>query len=91
LKLLFWYDAATGASVSKTEKLLEKVLNGAADHNFPFEDLCYLLTKLGATTRQGKGSHVLFNLNGAIINLQSQGGKAKAYQVAQIREILKTK
>ena len=77
--------------MSKTEKLLQRVLGGAADHNFAFDDLCYLLTRLGATTRQGKGSHVLFNLDGAIINLQNQGGQAKAYQVAQIREILKTK
>ena len=41
--------------------------------------------------RQGKGSLVLFNLDGLIINLQNQDGQAKAYQVVQIREILKTK
>lgn len=77
--------------MSKTEKLLKRVLSGTADHNIAFSDLCTLLTKLGAQMRQGKGSHVLFKLDGAIINLQSQDGKAKAYQVAQIRDILKAK
>jgi hypothetical protein len=74
--------------VSKIDKLLGKVLGGAADHNFAFDDLCYVLTKLGAVARQGRGSHILFNLDGEIINLQNQDGQAKAYQVAQVREIL---
>ena len=77
--------------MSKADKLLEKVLSGNADHNLTFADACHLLTRLGAKTRQGKGSHVLFILDGVMINLQNQGGQAKAYQVAQIRELLKTK
>jgi hypothetical protein len=79
------------ARMSKTDKLLDKILSGTADHNVSFADLCYLLTKLGATTRHGKGSHMLFYLEETIINLQNQGGQAKAYQVAQIRGILKSK
>lgn len=74
--------------MSRHDKLLAKVLSGTADHNFAFDDLCYLLEKLGAVMRRGKGSHTLFLLGGIMINLQRQGGKAKAYQVAQVRALL---
>lgn len=76
--------------MSKTDKLLAKVLGGRADHAISFSDLCYLLSRLGAERRHGRGSHVLFFLRGVLINLQNDGGHAKAYQVAQVREILKT-
>ena len=79
------------SGVSKTDKLLAKVLSGSADANLSFDDVCYLLQKLGAEVRPGKGSHVLFFLDGALINLQNAGGQAKAYQVAQIRDHLKSK
>ena len=37
----------------------------------------------------GKGRHVIYYMNGVdeIINLQPKGGKAKAYQVKQVREL----
>jgi len=38
----------------------------------------------------GKGSHIIFFKEGVpeIINLQSKGGKAKAYQVKQVRDLI---
>jgi hypothetical protein len=76
--------------MSKTDKLLAKVLSGECDASMSFDDVCYLLQKLGFTARQSKGSHVLFQRGAAFLNLQSERGKAKAYQVRQIRELLKT-
>lgn len=77
--------------MSKTDKILEKVMSGTADANIAFADLTYLLQKLGAEVRQGKGSHILFTIDSTLLSLQSAKGKAKPYQVAQVREHLKTK
>lgn len=49
-----------------------------------------LLTKLGYTMRKTKGSHIIFQRGSNFLNLQpSAGGKAKAYQVRQVRQELK--
>jgi hypothetical protein len=50
---------------------------------------CQLLVRLGFEERV-KGGHHIFARNDVdeIINLQSKSGKAKAYQVKQIRNIL---
>jgi len=62
---------------------------GRNDANFPFDDLCTLLTKLGYTARKTKGSHIIFQRGPSFLNLQpSTGGKAKRYQVRQVREEL---
>lgn len=64
--------------MSKTEKVFEKLMAGQNDANFPFEDLCTLLTKLGYTARKTKGSHIIFQHGPSFLNLQpSTGGKAK--------------
>ncbi len=75
--------------MSKFDKLLLKLLSGNADRNFHFEDLLILLERAGFKFRI-KGSHHIFYKEGIveIINLQSQNGKAKPYQVKQVREIL---
>ena len=76
--------------MSKTEKLFEKLMSKQNDANFPFDDLCTLLTKLGYTARTTKGSHIIFQRGPSFLNLQpSTGRKAKAYQVRQVREELK--
>jgi predicted RNA binding protein YcfA (HicA-like mRNA interferase family) len=76
--------------MSRAEKLFDKVMGGRNDANFPFDDLCTLLTKLGYTTRKSKGSHIIFQRGSSFLNLQSvAGGKAKAYQVRQVRQELK--
>lgn len=75
--------------MSKFEKLLQKVLSGTSDLNIGFDELCNLLSALGFAERI-KGSHHIFTKDGVeeIINLQPVGGKAKAYQVKQVRTII---
>jgi hypothetical protein len=76
--------------MSRAEKLFEKLIVARSDANFSFDDLCALLTKLGYTMRKTKGSHLIFQRGSSFLNLQpSAGGKAKAYQVRQVREELK--
>jgi hypothetical protein len=51
--------------------------------------LCQLLIRLGFDERI-RGSHHIFTKEGIeeILNLQPKQGKAKAYQVKQVREML---
>ena len=78
--------------MSKAEKLFERLMSGASDANFSFDDLCTLLTKLGYMARPTKGSHILFQRDDSFLNLQpAAGGKAKAYQVRQVRSELKSR
>jgi hypothetical protein len=75
--------------MSKTEKLYDKLIAGRNDANFSFDELCTLLTKLGYTMRKTKGSHIIFQRGSSFLNLQaSAGGKAKSYQVRQVRQEL---
>lgn len=75
--------------MSKFEKIINKILSGSADRNIDFGDLCKLLTTLGFNERI-KGIHHIYYKDGMaeIINLQTADGKAKAYQVKQVRELL---
>jgi hypothetical protein len=76
--------------MSRAEKLFEKLTAARSDANFSFDDLCTLLTKLGYKIRKTKGSHIIFQRGSSFLNLQpSAGGKAKAYQVRQVRQELK--
>jgi predicted RNA binding protein YcfA (HicA-like mRNA interferase family) len=76
--------------MSKAEKLAAKILSGRSDRNFLFADLCYILERAGFASRSGKGSHQIYYKNGVveIINIQPRNGKAKPYQVKQVRELL---
>jgi predicted RNase H-like HicB family nuclease len=56
--------------MSKAEKLFEKLMSAQSDANFPFDDLCTLLTKLGQTGRKTKGSHIIFQRGPSFLNLQ---------------------
>jgi hypothetical protein len=59
--------------------------------NFDIDDLINILHRLGFEERKTGGSHKIFSLKGieGIINLQkTKDGKAKAYQVKQVREFL---
>lgn len=76
--------------MSKFEKLILKLLSGAADHNFSFEELRSILLHLGFTEKMGAGSHRIFykeNIS-EIVNIQPLGSKAKSYQVKQVRTIV---
>jgi hypothetical protein len=73
------------------EKLREKLMGGKSDKNFTLKELFTFVQQIGFKLRQGGGSHSLFHKEGVteIINLQpSRDGKAKPYQVRQIRVIV---
>ena|GEM_PF-324169 len=82
----FWFIFT---NMGTYEKLILKILTGRSDRDFRFSELCKLLDKLGFELRI-KGSHHIFFHNDVeeIVNIQSKGGFAKAYQVKQIREII---
>lgn len=64
-------------------------MGGRHDADFSFNQLCSLLTEVGYTMRKAKGNHVIFHRDATFLNLQSApGGKAKAYQVRQVRQEL---
>jgi hypothetical protein len=77
--------------MSKKEKLLLKLLAGFSDANFNIDDLVKILDWFGFEERSNSGSHRIFSKAGfiGIINLQkTTDGKAKSYQVKQVREFL---
>ncbi|SHJ24390.1 hypothetical protein SAMN02745146_2593 [Hymenobacter daecheongensis DSM 21074] len=76
--------------MSKLEKFVAALLSTQTDKNIDFAALCGLLLKLGFSQRV-KGSHHIFARTGVeeIINLQSNSeGRAKPYQVKQVRDLL---
>ena len=75
--------------MSKFEKILIKVLRGTSDTNIGFDELVSLLSRLGFQSRI-KGSHHIFYRENIveIINIQEMAGKAKPYQVKQVRAII---
>ena len=75
--------------MSKSNKILQKILSGLSDNNIGFTDLINLLTKFGFSMRIN-GSHHIFSREDVeeIINLQPKNGEAKPYQVKQVRELI---
>lgn len=75
--------------MSKVDKILFKIINGLSDKNIEFNEFVNLLLKLGFELRI-KGSHHIFTKEeiDEIINIQSKDGKAKPYQVKQVRELV---
>lgn len=75
--------------MAKSDDLLARILRGTSDANIPFDDLCHLLRRLGFEVRV-RGSHHLFRKPGVEekINLQRDDGKAKVYQVRQVRAVI---
>lgn len=75
--------------MSRYDKLLEQILRGASDANIAFDDLRQLLRHLGFEERV-RGSHHIFRRPNVAekINLQRDDGKAKVYQVRQVRNLL---
>jgi hypothetical protein len=80
------------ASVRQWDKILQRVLSGQADQYVRFADLLGLLVRLGFDERIRGDQHTLVKPGvREIIDLQPlNGGKAKAYQVKQVRAILRT-
>ena len=78
--------------MTRKERLLTRILSGAADQNVRFADLCGLLRDLGFNERI-RGSHHIFTRADIeeILNLQPrEGGLAKPYQVRQVRNVFVT-
>ena len=77
--------------MSRAAKTLEKLLRANADASIPFGDLCSLLLNLGFVERI-RGDHHIFTRDGVaeILNLQPRRGKAKPYQVKQVRGVITT-
>jgi len=74
----------------RLNKILKKVTEGLSDKNIEFYDLRKLLLSLGFKERI-KGSHRIFFKDHLeeIINLQAlRDGKAKPYQVKQVRNLI---
>ncbi|MFM7373198.1 MAG: type II toxin-antitoxin system HicA family toxin [Sphaerospermopsis kisseleviana] len=75
--------------MSQQDTLLAKILSGASDTNISFEQLCQLLIKLGFDERIRGSHHSVTKEEGEeILNLQPKQGKAKTYQIKQVREVL---
>ncbi len=89
--MCYFYEQRTFRYIhmGKYETLLLKILQGTADANTHFDDLCNLLKNLGFEERT-RGSHHIFRKAGVIekINLQRDGNKAKVYQVRQVRNVI---
>ena len=75
--------------MSRHEKLLLTVLRGTSDARIAFDDLRFLLLRLGFEERV-RGSHHIFRKPGVEerINLQRDGANAKPYQVRQVRAVV---
>ena len=71
------------------DKALAQLLTGQADANIRFGELRRLLVRLGFAERI-RGDHFIYSREGIeeIINLQPRGGKAKPYQVRQVRSLI---
>ena len=72
------------------KKVFEKVLSGTGDSNIKFSDFKKLIQLLGFKERI-KGDHFIYSKAGIIetINVQPQrDGKAKPYQVKQVRNLI---
>jgi hypothetical protein len=76
--------------VTSRGKVLEQILSGRSDANISFESVRTLLGYFGFTER-ARGDHHIFVKEGIaeILNLQPlASGKAKPYQVKQVRTVI---
>ncbi len=77
--------------MSKREKILLRLLSGNADNNFDLDDLIQILLRYDFEERKTGGSHRIFTISKieGMVNLQkTKDGKAKPYQVKQVRNFL---
>ena len=76
--------------MASLRKTLDVILSGRSDQNVRFPDLCRVLFAMRFARRITGGHHIFSRIGiDEVINLQPlQGGKAKAYQVKQVRQII---
>jgi hypothetical protein len=80
----------TEAVLTSLERVLARILSGSSDQNIRFSELRRLLLRLRFDERI-RGDHHIYSRDDIveIINLQPlPGGKAKPYQVRQVRELI---
>ncbi|MFH0765860.1 MAG: type II toxin-antitoxin system HicA family toxin [Calditrichota bacterium] len=71
------------------DKLIWTVLSGQSDNDISFDRLCNLMTALGFNLRVRGDHHIFYRQDiPEILNLQPKQGKAKAYQVKQVRNLI---
>ena len=73
------------------KKVYDAVKSGKADANIRFADFRNLLIDLGFERRRQESSHLMYynrSIN-EFMNIQEKDGKAKDYQVRQLRKIIK--
>ena len=75
--------------MAKTDKIIQKILQGRADASIGFDELRLLLNRFGFEERIS-GSHHIFRRADIEerLNLQSDGSKSKPYQVRQVRTVI---
>jgi hypothetical protein len=76
--------------MASLRKTLDSILSGRSDGNIRFAELCRVLLAMQFHRRISGGHHIFWRDGIAeIINLQPlSGGRAKAYQVKQVRQIV---
>ena len=72
-------------------KIYNAVKSGQADNSINFSDFQNLIVDLGFIFRRQHGSHMIYSNNkiNEYMNIQDNAGKAKDYQVKQLRKIIK--
>ena len=72
------------------QKVYESVISGKADNNIKFSDFQNLIIDLGFEFKNQEGSHKIYRHDGIKerMTIQNDGGKAKGYQVRQLRAII---
>jgi len=77
--------------MSKKKKLFEKLMAGNADESFSFQDFALVAQHLGYEFVRKSGSHRIFEKEGfpLLIAQPRKDGKAKAYQIKQMRDEIK--
>jgi hypothetical protein len=71
-------------------KIYNAVISGQSDNNIKYVDFQNLIMDLGFVFERQRGSHVIYYHGGIneFLNIQSDGSKAKGYQVRQLRGII---
>jgi len=80
--------AGTGKTMSRAKKTLDRILSGTCDANIAFVDLSGMLKSFGFEVRVRESHHIFTHDDlPEILNIQPKKGKAKPYQVKQVRDL----
>lgn len=76
--------------MTRYEKFFKRLMEGEADQDISFAELCIFLRRLGFAERI-RGDHHIFTRESIdeIINLQPNRALAKPYQVKQVRNLIR--